>query len=76
MDASEMHARRLNAKEVSTPMTHEKFVFPVADGTVKNRGGDRRLGPSTSIQDRPERGGEQGNPESNCTCLVTNAWRV
>ena len=27
MDASELHARRLNAKEV--------FIFPVADGTVK-----------------------------------------
>ena len=36
MDASELHARRPNAKEVLTPMKVEKFIFPVADGTVKN----------------------------------------
>ena len=43
MDASEIHARRLNAnnaKEVLTPMKNEKCVFPVADGTVINPGGD------------------------------------
>ena len=59
MDASEIHARRLNAKEVSTSTKDEKFVFPVADGTVKISGGDRRLRPSTLILDRPERGEEQ-----------------
>ena len=59
MDASEIRARRLNAKEVLTPMKNEKFVFPVADRTVKIPGGDRRLRPSTLIQDRPERGEEQ-----------------
>ena len=36
MDASEIHARRLNAKEVSTPMKGEKSTFPAEDGTVKN----------------------------------------
>ena len=36
MDASELHARRPNAKEVSTPMKGENFKFPIADGTVKN----------------------------------------
>ena len=67
MDASELHARRLNAKEVFTFMknethikTPEIFVFPVAGGTVKTAGGDRCLRPSTFIRDRPERGGEQG----------------
>ena len=35
MDASELHARRLTAKEVLTPMKGENFIFPVADGTVK-----------------------------------------
>ena len=35
MDASEIHAKRLNAKEVLTPMNGEKLTFPVADGTVK-----------------------------------------
>ena len=41
MDASEIHARRLIAKEVLTPMKGDKFIFPVADGTVKPPGGDR-----------------------------------
>ena len=35
MDASEIYAKRLNAKEVLTPMSGEKFIFPIADGTVK-----------------------------------------
>ena len=32
MDASELHARRLNAKEVLTPMN----IFPVAGGNSQN----------------------------------------
>ena len=36
MDASELHGRRLTAKEVLTPMKGEHFIFPFADGTVKN----------------------------------------
>ena len=59
IDASELHARRLNAKEVLTPMQGDNFVFPVADGTVKVSGGDLRLRTSTLIRDRPERGEEQ-----------------
>ena len=35
MDASELHARRLNAKEVLTPQRSGKFIFPFADGTVQ-----------------------------------------
>ena len=35
MDAMEIHAGRLNAKEVLTPMSGEKFMFPMADGKVK-----------------------------------------
>ena len=35
MDASELYARRLNAKEVLTPMKGEEFMFPVADRTFK-----------------------------------------
>ena len=34
MDASELHARRLNAKEVLTPQRSGNFIFQVADGTV------------------------------------------
>ena len=59
MDASEIHARRLNAKEVSTPMNGAKF--PVADGTVQLSGGDQVLRTSTFIRDRPDRGEEQEN---------------
>ena len=32
MGASELHARRLNAKEVSTPQRSENFIFPIAEG--------------------------------------------
>ena len=59
MDGSEIHARRLNAKEVLTPMRGDNFIFPVADGTVKISGGDQDLRTSTLIQDSPDRGEEQ-----------------
>ena len=61
MDASELHAKRLNAKEVLTPMKGEILIFPVADGTVKSSGGDQVLRTSTSIRDNPDRGEEQEN---------------
>ena len=61
MDASEIHAKRLNAKKVLTPMSGEKLKVPIADGTVKLSGGDQVLRTSTLIQDRPDRGEEQGN---------------
>ena len=61
MDASEINARRLNAKKVLTPMNGEKIIFPIADGTVKLCGGDQVLRTSTLIRDRPDRGEEQGN---------------
>ena len=35
MNASERHARRLNAKEVLTPQRSGNFIFPFADGTVQ-----------------------------------------
>ena len=60
-DASELHAGRLNAKEVLTPMSGEKFIFPIADGTVELSGGDQVLRTSTSIRNSPDRGEEQGN---------------
>ena len=41
LDASEIHARRFNAKEVVAPRKgQEEFVFPFADGSVKLAGGD------------------------------------
>ena len=61
MDASELHARSLNAKEVLPPQRSGNFIFLVADGTVKISGGDQRLRTSTLTRDRPERGEEQEN---------------
>ena len=61
MDASEIFAKRLNAKEAFTPMSGEKFIFPTAHGKVKLSGGDQVLRTSTSIRDSPDRGEEQGN---------------
>ena len=49
MDASEIHAKRLNAKEVIFPKQGE-FIFPIADGRIKPLGGDQDLRTSTSIQ--------------------------
>ena len=56
MDKSEIRGKRLNAKEVLTPMRGEKFIFPIADGTVKLSGGDQDLRTSTLIRDNPDRG--------------------
>ena len=47
MNVFEIHARRLNAKEVLAPMKNEKIVFTVEDGTVKTPGVDRSLRTST-----------------------------
>ena len=35
VDASEIHARRLNAKEEQTSKKGENFILPFADGTAK-----------------------------------------
>ena len=59
MDAFEIHAGRLNAKEVSTLKNGELFIFPIADGKVKLSGGDQVLRTSTLICDSPERGEER-----------------
>ena len=61
MDASEIHAKRLNAKEVLTPTSCEKIILSIADGTVKLSGGDQVLRTSTLIRDRPDRGEGHGN---------------
>ena len=36
MDVSEIYGERLNAKEVLTPTSGEKFIFPIAGGTVNS----------------------------------------
>ena len=60
-DASEIHARTLNTKEVLTPMKGDSFIFPVSDGTVKIPGEDQDLRTSTFVRDSPDRGEEQDN---------------
>ena len=55
MDASEIYAKRLNAKEVIFPKQGE-FIFPIADGRIKTLGGDQDLRTSTLIRPRPSRG--------------------
>ena len=79
MDAMEICAIRLNVKEVLTPMSGEKFIFPNADGTVKLSGGHHVLRTSTLIRDRPDRGEEQGNLQgeadgSSTTPLRDSSW--
>ena len=59
MDASEIRAERLDAKEVFTPQRSGNFIFPNEDGTVKLSGGDQRLRTSTIIRDHPKQGEEQ-----------------
>ena len=54
MDASEINAKRLNAKEVF--LKNAKNMFPVADGRIKFIGGDQELRTSTLIRDHPIRG--------------------
>ena len=54
MDASEIHAGRLNAKEVITPQNGEFFIFPIADRKVKLSGGYQVLRTSTLTRDSPE----------------------
>ena len=53
MDASELFARTLNAKEVLTPMKGENFMFRLADGTRKMSGGGQRLRTSTLMRGHP-----------------------
>ena len=52
MDASEIYAKRLNAKEVTFFTPNGKFIFPVADGRIKFVGEDQELRSSTLIRDQ------------------------
>ena len=59
VDASELHARRLNAEEVLTPQRSGNFIFPVEHGTVKIFGIEQRPRTSTLTRERREWGEEQ-----------------
>ena len=56
LDASEVHVRRLNAKEVLVPMNRDEFIFPCADGTVKLEGKDQEVRTSIPTRNHPEQG--------------------
>ena len=43
VDASEIHVRRLNAKEVLTSMKGGNFIFWIANGTVKLSGASENI---------------------------------
>ena len=55
MDASEIHSKRPNAKEVMFPKENGK-LFPAADGRINLIGKDQELITSTLIRERPLRG--------------------
>ena len=57
MDASEIYSKRLNAKEVIFPKEKGEFIFPIADGRIRTRGGDQDLRTSTLVRHRPIQGG-------------------
>ena len=56
MDASGIHAKRFNMKEVILLKSGEDFIFPVADGTVTPFGGDQALKIHTLIRNQLIRG--------------------
>ena len=55
LDASDIHARRLNAKKIITPKSGEHFIFSIAYGTVKLSGRDHGIRKSTLTRDQPVR---------------------
>ena len=59
MDASEIHARKLNAKEVLTPMKGDNHCSQSQMEQSIFFGEDQDLRTPTLIRDRPERGEEQ-----------------
>ena len=70
MDASEIHPRRTNTKEVLTPQAGEDVIFPMADATAKLSGRDAFRGPTLKREQlvgsedlSEELQGEPGEPE-------------
>ena len=56
MDASEIHSKRLNAKEGLIFPQEGEFTFPIADGRIKTLGRDQELRTSTLVRYRPIQG--------------------
>ena len=58
-DASEIYAKRLDAKEVIFHKEKGEIIFPAADGRTKPLGGYQELRTSTLIREHPIRGEDQ-----------------
>ena len=69
-DTSEIHARRLTAKDVLKPQDGEECVSRFADGSVKLARREHVFRTSTLIQDHPARG------EERCVFLYAEIGRV
>ena len=72
MDASEIHPRRINAKEVLSSQRSEYFIFPIADGTAKWSGKDHDFRQPTQRLEQTVRSEDfsrelQGEPEGFST---------
>ena len=68
MDAVEIRARRISAKDVLTPTRSEHFILQVPDGTTKFSGRDHEFREPTLRRELPEgsealSGELQGEPE-------------
>ena len=55
-DESEIHSKRLNAKEVIFPKEKGEFIFPIEDGRIRTLGGDQELRTPTLGRHRPTQG--------------------
>ena len=78
LDASEIHARRLDAKEIFTPKSGENLKFPIADGTVELSGGDQVIRKSNLIRDlRGESDGSHPSDETRDDAEARNDfWSI
>ena len=65
MDASDIHPRRINAKEVLTPQRGDFYIFPTADGTAKLSGRDHEFREITPRREQPV-GSEDLSGELQC----------
>ena len=65
LDASEIHARILNAKEILTSKMGEKFFFSIAGGTAELLGRDPEIRESTLRQRLQRVGRRQRNPDGS-----------
>ena len=77
MDASEIHANRLNAKEVILPGSGENYRFSVEDRAIKLSGGDQELRTAFLLRNQPiRRENHQGFLGESERSSPTNHFRI